>query len=41
MTLNLMFFKSLIGSVDYTLDLILPSGLTYGIPYDGGVQFNL
>ena len=34
-------FKSLIGSADYTLDPIPPSGPTCGIPYDGGVQFDL
>ena len=34
-------FKSLIGSADYTLDPIPPFGPACGIPYDGGVQFDL
>lgn len=34
-------FKSLIGSADYTLDPIPPSGPICNIPYDGGVQFDL
>ena len=34
-------FKSLIGSADYTLDPVPPSGPICGIPYDGGVQFDL
>lgn len=34
-------FKNLIGSADYTLDPVPPSGTICGIPYDGGVQFDL
>ena len=34
-------FKSLIGSVDYTLDPIPPSSPTCGITYGGDVQLNL